>query len=72
VLFMTETAQAEGTACRECISLAAELTKAREARDRSRETDLVVLTRRHKAAYHAEELLKARLSEVNARSRGAR
>ena len=69
---MKDTAQAEGTACRECTSLEAEMSKARKARDRSRETDLIVLLRRHKAAFHADELLKARLTEVNARSRSAR
>ncbi len=69
---MTEPKQAEGSGCRECVELEAELTKVREARNRSRETDLIVLARRHKAAFHADELLKARLTEVNTRSRSAR
>ncbi|MDF2255780.1 hypothetical protein [Streptantibioticus ferralitis] len=58
--------------CAECGRLATERAKAEAERDRSRQADVAVLTRRHMAACHAGEWLQSRLAEVNARSRAAR
>ncbi|GGR24756.1 hypothetical protein FHS38_003039 [Streptomyces netropsis] len=49
---MDRTTETRQTACDECFRLTAEMAKARDDRNRSRETDVTVLTRRHLAQCH--------------------